>query len=112
MVREIIKMNVSLENGRQIKDTLQLIAEYMGADSGCLKANISIDINNDLRLGITSEWRDRLSHQKYIGSDAFLAFMLLLDLAVPEPQIKYEMIEDVHGLEYISMQRLGDNSPM
>ncbi len=112
MIREIVTMEIQPDNDEQAKDTIRFVAEYMHADSGCLKSSFNIETEQNINLRITSEWSNDISHQRYISSEAFLGLMLLLDLAVPEPQIRYEVIEEVHGLEYISKHRLNGSSPM
>ena len=109
MIREIVKMQVNKEHMEQIMATVRIVVGNMISDSGCRKCNLSIEIDDDLHLGITSEWRDQLSHHQYTRSDTFLALLLLLDMSVTDPEVKYEVVNEIHGLEYVSGQRDGSS---
>ena len=112
MIREKIRMTINMEDSGQVGKTLQTVFEYMAADPGCSRSSLKLDMEEGLKLSITSEWTNKIGHQKYLNSDAFFVLMILLDVSVHSPRIEYEIVEEVHGLDYISKLRLNDESPM
>ncbi len=104
MIRELIRMNVDEENLEQAMDTMRMMIGRMISDSGCSNCNLNIEVDDGFCLSISSEWRDQLCHHHYTRSDTFMAILHLLDLSVSKPQVKYEVITGMHGLEYVSQQ--------
>ncbi|MEN8782235.1 MAG: putative quinol monooxygenase [Desulfobacterales bacterium] len=87
MVLLFLKMNVRPEKRKELLQTLEAIMERVRKETGCVKANLYQDMENDRGFMLIEEWRNQQDLENHIRSDSFSVLQGANGLLEREPEI-------------------------
>ena len=87
MVLLFLKMNVRPEKRKELLQTLEAIMERVRKETGCVKANLYQDMENDRGFMLIEEWRNQQDLENHIRSDSFSVLLGANGLLESEPEI-------------------------
>lgn len=71
MILFFIKMSVLPEKQKELLQTLEAILERVRKETGCVKANLYQNMENDRDFMLIEEWRSQEDLENHIRSDSF-----------------------------------------
>jgi quinol monooxygenase YgiN len=86
---------------------LRSIAEQSRIQPGCLSSRIYGDLEEENVLMIEEMWRDQEALGHHLRSEEYRNLLLVAELALECPEIKFETIAGSTGIETIEKARSG-----
>jgi quinol monooxygenase YgiN len=80
-------MNVLPEKRKELLQTLEAILERVRKETGCVKANLYQNMDNDRGFMLIEEWRNQEDLENHIRSDSFSVLRGANSLLEREPEI-------------------------
>ena len=71
MVLLFVKMNAMPEKRKELLQTLEAILERVRKETGCVRANLYQNMENDRGFMLIEEWRSQEDLENHIRSDSF-----------------------------------------
>lgn len=75
MIHLLIKMNVLPEKHKELSQTLEAIVERVRKETGCVRANLYQNMENDRGFMLIEEWRSQDDLENHIRSDSFTVLL-------------------------------------
>jgi len=85
-------------------EAIRIVRSLLGptsAASGCVSCGHYIDAQNENRLCYVEEWQTEEDLKRHIRSDDYRKLLALIDLATEPPDLKFHMVSDTLGMEYL-----------
>ncbi len=105
MIQALIKLKVVLENREKAAEIIDFLLERIRAESGCLNCHIYQDMSNESTLMLLEEWESRADLERHICSEEYRHILSLIELSSETPEIKFNTISLVEGIEAIESAR-------
>lgn len=105
MILCTIKLSVSRDNKGEVMRLLRPLIDPTQSLSGCIDCNLAVDAKDEQMLYFTMSWSNRQDLERYICSDYFLAVLTAMDLCNKAPQVCFQNVSGVQGMEYIRKVR-------
>jgi quinol monooxygenase YgiN len=84
---------------------LRSMAERIRATSGCISCRIYRDAQEDRSLMFEEIWKNEEDLNRHIRSDEYRNVLLVVEMAVEKPEIRFETVSLVTGMETIEKVR-------
>ena len=84
---------------------LRSMADQCRDDSGCLSCHIYVDLQENYVLMLEEVWRTQEYLDLRIRSDEYLNLLLVLEMALKQPEIRFDTILSSTGIETIEKAR-------
>jgi quinol monooxygenase YgiN len=84
---------------------LRSIAEQSRVQPGCLSSRIYGDLEEENVIMIEEMWRDREDLEHHLRSEEYRHLLLVVELALECPEIKFKSIASITGIETIENAR-------
>ena len=111
MILLFIKMNVLPEKRKELLQTLEAIIERVRKETGCVKANLYQNMDNDRGFMLIEEWRSQEYLENHIRSDIFSVLLGTNGLLDQTAVIESHTVSHSSGMEaFLKMRRLSENS--
>ena len=107
MILFTMRITPSTRHRSDVLRTLRSIAGATGARRGCLGVQLLQDLDN--RNGITwiEEWETESDLTRHIRSDEYQKLLLVMDLSMSRPEIRFHKVSETAGMELIAASRQG-----
>ena len=84
---------------------LRSTAEWSRIKPGCLSSRIYEDVQEDNALMFEEIWRCEEDLEYHLRSDAYQKVLLVLEMALKQPEIRFDTISGSTGIETIEKAR-------
>jgi quinol monooxygenase YgiN len=105
MIHATIRIVTDPEKQEEVFAILRLMAERTRVESGCIACWIYRDVQEDRSLMFEEIWNNEEELNRHIRSDEYRKVLLVLDMAVEMPEIRFETVSHVTGMETIEKAR-------
>ena len=90
------------------EEALRIFRSLLGptsAAAGCVNCGFYRDAQNENTLCYVEDWQTEEDLQHHIRSDDFRKFLALIDLSSKPPELKFHMVCETFGIEYVTRAR-------
>jgi quinol monooxygenase YgiN len=105
MVLVTIRMVVLLKMYDEALKILRSTAKWSSVKPGCLSSRIYEEVQEDSVLMFEEIWRSEEDLEYHLRSDAYQKVLLVLEMAVKQPEIRFYTISSMTGMETIEKAR-------
>jgi quinol monooxygenase YgiN len=106
MIQSTIRMTMPPLKKGEVSRVLRSVAELCRYDPGCLSCHLCGDLQEENVLMIVEVWRSEEDLNRHIRSEEFRNLLLVLELALKEPEIRFDTISSSTGIETIEKARI------
>jgi quinol monooxygenase YgiN len=86
---------------------LRSMAERTRVISGCIVCRVYQDAQEDSSLMFEEIWKNEEDLNRHIRSEDYRNVLLVVEMAVEKPEIRFETVSSVTGMETIERARTG-----
>jgi quinol monooxygenase YgiN len=83
------------------------MAERTRVETGCITCRIYQDVQEDHSIMLDEIWKNEEDLNRHLRSDEYRNVLLVMEMAVKRPEIRFETILITNGIETIEKARLG-----
>ena len=105
MVLATIRMLLPHQKRGEALKILRSIAEQSRVQPGCLSSRIYGDLEEENVLMIEAMWQDQEALEHHLRSEEYRNLLLVVELAIECPEIKFNSISSSTGIETIEKIR-------
>ena len=105
MILSTFKMNIPAEKQIDALKILRSVALQIRDESGCLSCSISRDAEKSNVLTYQEYWRSEESLNKHICSSEYLNLLLVMEMSLEKPEVRFDTVSCSTGLETIEKIR-------
>ena len=105
MILATIRMMISPHKSGEVLKILRSMAEQCRYDPGCLSCHIYEDLQEKNILMLEEVWMAEEDLDLHLRSDEYHNLLLVLELAVKQPEIRFDTISSSTGIETIEKAR-------
>jgi quinol monooxygenase YgiN len=105
MIQSTIRMTMPSQKSGEVLKILRSVAELCRDDPGCLSCHIYEDLQKKNVLMLEQVWRSEEDLGHHLRSDEYRNLLLVLELALKQPEIKFNTISSSTGIETIEKAR-------
>ena len=106
MILSTIRMTIPPQKRGEALKILRSMAEQCRDDLGCLSCHIYEDLQEKNVLMLEEVWRTDEDLDLHIRSDEYLNLLLVLEMAIKRPEIRFNRIANSTGIETIEKARI------
>ena len=106
MIHSTIKIVISPEKRDDAIAILRSMAERTRVESGCISCRIYRDVQEQRTLMIEEIWKDEEDLNRHLRSNEYRNVLLVMEMAEKQPEIRFETISRVTGIETIEKARI------
>jgi quinol monooxygenase YgiN len=105
MVLATIRMIIPPKKHDEALKILRSTAEWSRIKPGCLSSRIYEDVQEDNVLMIEEIWSNEEDLECHLRSEAYQKVLLVLEMALKQPEIRFDSISSSTGIETIEKAR-------
>jgi len=105
MIIATIRMSIPPSKSAEALKILRLITELCRDDPGCNCCHIYADLEEKNDLILEEVWRARENLDLHLRSDEFHNLLVAMEMALKEPEIRFNTISSSAGMEIVEMAR-------
>jgi len=105
MVRAALRMMIPSRKRDEVLEILSSIAERTGFERGCISCRLYQGVEVENLIMLEEVWRDEESLDRHLRSDEYRKVLLVAEMAVEPPEIRFEEISRSSGVETIEKAR-------
>ena len=105
MIHATIRMTIPPQKSGEALKILRSVAELCRDDPGCLSCHIYEDLQENNVLMLEEVWRAEEDLDLHIRSDEYRNLLLVLEMALKQPEIRFDTISSSTGIETIEKAR-------
>ncbi len=105
MILATLKMKFSAKKFGEALRILRSIAEQSRVQPGCLSCEIYRDGEHDNVLIFVQKWSNEANLERYLRSDDYGKVLMVLEMTIQEPEIRFDNILSSTGFETIGKAR-------
>jgi quinol monooxygenase YgiN len=107
MVQVVLKLVVHLRHSEQMVRTLRSLMLPLRAAPGFVSCGVYLEADRPEAICYTEEWRTPDDLNQRILSNHYTRLLAVMEEAVEPPDLHFNWVTDVKGLEYLEAVRLG-----
>ena len=105
MIQSIIRITVFPEKRKAGLELLDSLIGPMHVIPGCIHYRMYQDLENENRLVIEQDWESEAILHRFIRSNAYLKILELIELSSQPPEILFNTISNIGGIEVVEALR-------
>ena len=105
MVRAAIRMMIPSRKRDEVMEILSSIAERARFEPGCISCRLYQGVGVKNLIVLEELWRDEESLERHLRSDEYRKVLLVVEMAVEPPEIRFDAISHSTGFETIEKAR-------
>jgi len=106
MIQATIRMTIPPQKRGEALKILGSVAELCRDNPGCLSCNIYQDLKGKNVLMFEEFWRTEEDLDLHLRSDEYRNLLLVLEMALKQPEIRFDTISSSMGIEAIEKARI------
>jgi quinol monooxygenase YgiN len=105
MIHAIIRMTIPPQEMAQVLEILRPVVELSRDDLGCLWSHVYRDVQEENVFMLEEVWNTEDALEHHIRSKEYYNMLLVLELALKRPEIRFDTISSSAGIETIEKAR-------
>jgi quinol monooxygenase YgiN len=106
MVRLSLTLSGPERKANQIRDALRSLAMSTRLEQGCLGCRVWLEDDGDSRsVNYEESWATERDMRRRVRSDRFTSLLSLMEVSEESPDVHFEFVETMRGLDYIAEVR-------
>jgi len=105
MIHAAMRMKFSLQKIEEALHILHSIVERTKSETGCISCSVYRDLVNENIIVFEEKWESDEYLQRHLSSDEYKKVLLVMELAVTPPEIRFDTVTESSGLEIIEAAR-------
>ena len=105
MIQASMRMTIPSQKRDEALKILRSIARKCSFDPGCISSRIYGDLQENNVLMFEEVWRTEEDLEVHIRSDEYLNLLLVLEMGLKQPKIRFDIISSSTGIETIEKTR-------
>lgn len=105
MIVSTIRMSIPVDKHKDALSVLRSIVSQSTFDPGCISYSAYRDIEDENVLMIQSSWQDEEGLKVHICSTEYLNLLLVLEMSLYKPEVRFDSISSSTGIETIEKIR-------
>ena len=105
MIRSTIRMHIPLKNQKEVLEILAPMAEQIQFEPGCISCRLYRGVDDEGFIMIEELWMNEEDVQRHLRSDKYRKVLLVIEMAVETPEIRFDTIARSSGVETIEKAR-------
>ena len=105
MIHGTIRMRIPDEKMREAMGILASVAERIRVRPGCLGVRIYQDAQDAHLIMVEDLWKNRKHFEDHLRSDEYRRVLLVVEMALEKPEIRFDEVALSTGLETIEKAR-------
>ena len=105
MVLTTIRMAVGPKKQNEALRILRSTTELDRVKQGCVSSRIYEDVQEENVLMFEEIWKTEEDLERHLRSDEYLRILLVLEMALKQPEIRFDTISSSTGIETIQEAR-------
>ncbi len=105
MIQSTIRMTIPPKKSGEALKILRSVAERCMHDPGCLGCHIYGDLQEENVLILEEIWRAEEDLELHLRSDEYRNLLLVMEMALKQPEIRFDTISSSTGIETIEKAR-------
>ena len=98
-------MTIPPQKCDEVLKILRSMAEQCRDNPGCLRSHVYGDLQESNVLMIEEVWRTEEDLKVHMRSDEYFNLLLVLEMALKQPEIRFDTISNSTGIETIEKAR-------
>lgn len=109
MVRTTIRMLIPLEKQSEVLEILGSTIEQAQFEQGCISCRVYRDVDDSRAIMLEELWASDEDVQHHLQSDKYRKILLVVEMALEPPDIRFDTIVQSSGMETIEQARTPSN---
>ena len=105
MIHSTVRIVTDPEKREEAFAILRSMAERTRVESGCITCRIYRDVQEEQSIMLEEIWKDEEDLNRHLRSDEYRNVLLVMEMAVEQPEIRFETISRTNGIEIIEKAR-------
>jgi quinol monooxygenase YgiN len=105
MILSTIRMKIAQEKHDDVLNILGSIAERTKNETGCSSCTVSLDAKDDSTIVFEELWKSEDHMQNHLRSDDYKHILLIMEMSLEPPEVKFNTISRITGVETIRKAR-------
>jgi quinol monooxygenase YgiN len=105
MILATVSMTIPPEKSDEVLKILRSIAEQCRDEPGCLSCHIYRDLQGKNVIMLEEVWESEEDLNLHLRSDEYRSLLLVMEMALRKPEIKFDTISSSTGIETIEKAR-------
>ena len=106
MIQATLRLDCAPKKTDEALQILRSIIERTKAEAGCISCSVYLDTENEHRIVYQEKWRSDEDLQCHLRSDDYRKVLLVMEMAITQPEIRFDTITGSSGVETIEEARL------
>jgi len=107
MIHAMVKMELKPGNRSDAISILHSVAAHVRTKPGCIGCYVYQDTEQENTILLTELWSDEEKMLHHLRSRDYQNVLFVMEMAQNEPEIRFNTVEHITGVETIKMARLG-----
>ena len=112
MILATIRMTIPPQKRGEALKILRSVAEQCRDDPGCLSCHIYEDLQENNVLMFEEVWRAEEDLDLHLRSDEYRKVLLVVEMALKQPEIRFDTISSSTGIETVEKARSGKSKKL
>lgn len=104
-IRASFRLLLPPEKRKEALIILKSVMQQTELASGCNCCRLYQDFSNKSAVMLEETWEDERELQRHLGSDNFLAVLLVMEMSPERPEVRFDVISYSTGMETIEKIR-------
>jgi quinol monooxygenase YgiN len=105
MIHSTVRIVTDTEKREEVFAILRSMAERTRVESGCITCRIYRDAQEEHSIMLEEIWKDEEDLNRHLRSDEYRNVLLVMEMAVEQPEIRFETVLRTNGIEIIEKAR-------
>ncbi len=105
MIMSTVRLAISEQHRSEVLRTLRVLMGHATAKAGCAGFSIAQDVSDPEALTICDQWATREDLDEHVRSADYRLLLAVIDLSVTPPDISFDDLEHIGGLELVQALR-------
>ncbi len=101
MVRATIRISIPLQRRGEVLNILSSVSERCRFEEGCLNGRVYLDAEAEPVFMLDQLWASMPDLERYLRSEEFRKVLLVLEMSLEPPEVRFEEIARTSGVEAI-----------
>jgi quinol monooxygenase YgiN len=105
MIHSTIRMLIPPKKQKEALEILGSMTEQIRFEPGCVSCRLYQDVQEEFGLMFEEIWTSEMDLQQHLRSDKYRRVLLVIEMAVEPPEIRFDLIAHSTGVETIEQAR-------
>ena len=105
MILASLIMDFAPDKVDEVLQILRSIVESTRVQAGCVFCSVYQDIETENQIFFVQKWKSDEDLQRHLGSEEYQKVLMVLEMALKHPEIRFDIISSCTGIETIEKAR-------